>query len=331
MKRRDGSGLLPLAVAWFFLGVIFGLFLAGAAAQAATCDVRVSAPADLQSRLNAAGRGKTVCLSGTFGTKTTVRPLAGQTIIGGTLKYTGSYNVCEGCDLTDGYDVHRTPGVTFLNVMVTQFEGRGILCGPHTTVRDSTLTYNRENGIGCLGDGTDWYVRIIHNVISHNGNAKLENHTSAGIKLLAMSHPGHPLGAGGIVQGNVLSDNIGNGMWWDRTSSAGIASGNTANGNTHSGIRIERGGGPFLIEHNTVRYNRDGISLRNAAKVTARDNIASGNERAMNVSYGGPDDLTYPGYHESWGYHPYDVRIEDTRMLSGKVLGCDISRVRCSA
>ena len=83
------------------------------------------------------------------------------------------------------------------------------------------------------------------NRIVHNGSSVLVGNSSGGVKLLGLSKPTSALGSGATVQGNTVTGNIGNGIWFDRTSSASIVRNNVAYGNTESGIRCEKCAGPF--------------------------------------------------------------------------------------
>jgi len=302
-----------------------------------SCDVRIAPPADLQRALFMAGPRATVCLSGTFTTTTTVRPLRGQTIAGGRLQYVGSYDVCRDCygDMVDGYDL-RAGGIALRGVEVDSFEGRGVLCGPGTTVADSYLHDNQRNGIGCIARGADWHLRIVGNWIERNGSTALIGEASGGVKLMELSQPGRPLGAGAVVSGNTVVDNIGNGIWLDRSSNATTIAGNTIARNTQSGIRCEKCGGPVAITDNVSHDNGvDGVAVLNSAVVSLAGNRTFDDaEAGIRVGYTSTDvaTKTYPELLPvDAGWQIDDIRVDDTELAAGGVVGCDLEHVACAA
>lgn len=323
------------------LALVLLVFAPAPAVAATGCDRNVSAPADLQQQLNAAGTGATVCLSGTFGSQNTITPLKNQTIVGGVLKYTGSYNLCWPCGLTDGYNLHAG-GITLRNVEVVGWEGKGVLCGPGSTIRSSYLHDNKENGVGCWMNSERWHVNIVKNRVIHNGAPVLEFHVAAGIKLLQVAKPGDPLTAGATITENVSANNFGNGIWLDRSSSGSTISNNITYGNTHFGIRSEKSAGPILIEGNDSYGNLyPGYSVRNSAIVTLRNNTSHGNKphtypnvSGLVVSYAGKDVKTWPNLGDlHMGYHPYNIEVFNTRLYKDGVYGCGgvYPKTHCSA
>lgn len=308
------------------------------ATSAPSCDVRVSAPSDVQARLNQAGPGKTVCFSGTFTTRTGEwKPLAGQRLVGGTFRYTGSYNITRdraaGGKLADAFYLHSTPNVTLSGMTIQNFEGRAVVCGPGSQIIDSRMTGNRQNAIGCIANHGDWHIVIRGNVMTNNSSKALEFQTAGAVKLMELSKPGHCLTCGALIENNVASNNVGNGIWLDRTSSGATIQNNTANDNTHKGIRCEKCAGPILIVGNTARgNNHEQISLANSAVVTMRNNVTNGaGQGALRVIYAGVARKSYPSIgDDSLGYHAKSIVIQDTRLLDGKLNGCGYKNVRCT-
>lgn len=302
-------------------------------AHAAACTTTVNAPANLQNALNAAGTGATVCLSGTFSTSSTIRPLANQTIVGGALRYSGASNVCISCDLTDGFEL-RAPGITLQGVEVYGFEGRGVDCGPGSTITGSYLHDNKQNGIACWANLQDYRLSITGNRIVHNGSSVLVGNSSGGVKLLGLSKPTSALGSGATVQGNTVTGNIGNGIWFDRTSSASIVRNNVAYGNTESGIRCEKCAGPFAFDGNTVHDNGfAGIAIHNSAVVTVTNTTSYGNggrrPAGVWVSFNDKARKTYPTVTPvDLGYHTKSVSIQSAGVSDG-VRGCTYAGVSC--
>ena len=313
--------------------MLFGsMIVAGPTAHAAECDSNVTAPANLQNALNAAGTGATVCLYGTFSTGSTVRPLAQQTVVGGTLLYSGSYDVCVSCDLTDGYNLHA-PDVTLQGVEVSGFEGRGIACGQGSTITGSYIHDNRKNGIACAANLRDYRLSITGNWIVHNGSSVLLGHSASGIKLLSLSSPTHGLGSGATIEGNTVSDNVGNGIWFDRTSSASIVMDNVSYGNLRHGIRCEKCAGPFLFDGNTVYDNGyAGIAIHNSAVVTVTHTTSysnGGRWAGVWVSFDEKAQKIYPAVSPvTLGYHLQSVIVEGAGDSDG-IRGCGYTGVSC--
>jgi hypothetical protein len=305
-------------------------------AHAAECDTTVTAPANLQNALNAAGTGATVCLNGTFLTGATIRPLAHQTVVGGTLQFTGSYDVCKSCyaNMVNGYDLHAG-GITLDGVEVGYFEGLGARCGHNATIRDSYFHDNKRAGIFCIAQNLAWHLVITGNRLIHNGTPVLEGYGAGGMKLMEIAAPGNALGAGATITANVATDNIGNGLWLDRSSSATVISGNTTARNSRNGIRCEKCPGPISITGNTSFNNGDyGIVARVSAVVamagnTTYSNGAGGIAIADDARVG---TKTYPTQDPtSEGYHIKTITIADTRLVADRVRGCDLAGVACVA
>ena len=183
------------------LGVLFATCTYVGVSNAAGC-MKIAAPANLQDRLNRAGEGANICLSGTFTTRSTIHVLSGQTITGGHLKYTGAYRLCSRCvRFTDGFDLDAG-NITLRNVEVSDFEGKGVKCGPRSIITGSYIHGNKQQGIGCIAQHNDWHIVITHNRIDNNGSRILEGYGSGGVKLMELSKPGHALGAGATIIGN---------------------------------------------------------------------------------------------------------------------------------
>jgi len=323
MTARTARRLYWLTIAISTVSLVLSLLtfwnLSQIPAHAAACKT-VRAPADLQRALIAAGKGSTVCLEGTFH-GSGVRPLEGQTIIGGAL--TGSSG--------DGFEL-RAANVTLRGVEVYGYPGRGVVCGPRSTIQGSYLHDNRRNGIGCIANGADWHLVITGNTITHNGSEKWAYQGAAGIKIMELSMPGHCLTCGALVARNNVSFNVGNGIWFDRSSSAATVRNNTTNGNTHKGIRCEKCAGPFAWYGNTARNNRDeNLSIRNSAYVTLWDNTTSGSLGLRITWVTREATKTYPALNPvDDGYRAHGIRVDDLRLIDGGAAGCGQDGVRCS-
>ena len=331
--RLTVATVVTLAL-WFLIWVAATWMIADAAVR---CDATVRAPANLQTALNGAGKGATVCLDGVFRTTTAIRPLTGQTIVGGTLEYAGSYNVCKGCTLTNGYYL-RSGNVTLRRVEVRGFEGRGVVCGPRTRIIGSYLHDNHQNAIACTANHGAWNIRIIGNRIVGNGDPKLEGESAAGVKIMELSVPGATVTSGAVIRDNVVSGNHGNGLWLDRTSSGALIVGNDVTGNTRHGFRCEKCGGPVEVRDNTFTSNGfEGIDFTSTAVGSIIDNTARSNgtrntrDPDIRVWEDWRAQKTYPAIgDDTLGYHIRSIVVRGTSM-SGSVIGCNLSGVTCSA
>jgi len=316
------------------LFLIMGLLQIPSLASGAVCDRKVSAPANLQDEFRKAGVGATICLSGTFKTKTEIRPLAHQTIIDGVLKYVGTYNVtlARNNRLVDGLDLHAG-GITVKNMEIANFEGRAIVCGNHATILANYLHNNRQNAIACIAQNEDWHLYIRNNIMTENGWPTLEYVSAGAVKLMELSKPGHCLGCGATILNNVASDNIGNGIWLDRSSSATIIGDNVTNHNTHKGIRCEKCGGPVLISGNVSRSNNhENISVVNSALVTLENNSTNdGGHHGLFITWKSVSTKTYPTLTPtSAGFKGKQILVKNKSMYKDGIVGCDLSHVMCS-
>lgn len=303
--------------------LVAGLIPATAGPARAACDRRVSGGANLQSALNAAGAGATVCLSGTFRLGSTVSVPRGQTLVGGVI-LNGSAS--DGLRLSAG-------SVTLRNVEVAGFPGRGVVCGPRTAIYGSYIHDNRRNGVGCIAQNADWYIVIDGNRFARNGSNAWAGVGAASVKLMELSKPGRPLGAGARVTDNVVIDDVGNGIWLDRTSSASVVSGNVIHGQSRKAIRCEKCGGPVLFADNDVWNTGDEcISVANSAVVTVRGNRTSDCGGA-GIHVKNVDNVSkkiYPDYTPvDVGFQPRDIRVYDVRLAGDGVVGCGTRNVGC--
>jgi parallel beta-helix repeat protein len=286
------------------------------AKAAPSCDVRVSAPADLQARLNQAGQGKTVCLSGTF--SGTVRPPQGQTIVGGKLH--------------GGYDLHA--GHVTLNGVEVYGSRVGVIMGSHATVTGSYIHDSYQNGISAYAGFEDWAIRITNNRLVNNGSKSLEGNSSAGMKLMALAKPTHPVGAGAIVTGNTVTGSHGNGIWLDQSASSALISNNTIHNSTRHGFRCEKCGGPVEITGNTISGSGyDGIDVTSSGVVTLRNNtVTDSHDWGVTIHEDWRAKKVYPNLGDvTMGWHLYRIVFANTNKVKGGIQGCDRKQVVCSS
>ncbi len=286
--------------------------------------MRVSAPANLNAKLEQAGRGAVVCLSGTFSVTSEVRPREGQTLI-------GPATIRNAARVENGISPKgaNARNVTIRNLRVTGFEHRGILCWYGTTARNVELDHNDGNGFGCHMEHDRYGVALYDSHLHHNGQVESSRRVAAAIKFTEAGRPGDAIGSIAIIQNNVIEYNTGNGIWFDNRSSGGLIRGNIVRFNTRNEIRLEVDAGPFLIEGNTVRDPSGsfaGIDVTSTGRAEVRGN---------DVSVGGPDIqiveeeraiARYPDLRSDGGYKLDRIIVENNR---GQVSGCNQDGVSC--
>ncbi len=122
-------------------------------------------------------------------------------------------------------------------------------------------------GIGHTG------TRVLHNVIERNNR---DGYTSpwwefAGIKFHFFFD--------GIIEGNLIRDNEAHGIWLDNQWRGSRVTRNLIVNNLWSGINVELGRGPVLIDHNIIAHTRqgDGIYGHDCADITIVHNLIYAN------------------------------------------------------
>jgi len=267
---------------------------------------------DLQNALNQRGRGASVCLSGTF--TGTIRPLQGQTITGGELR--GSFDL-------------RAGNVTLHRVEVYG-GGQCVIVGNRSTVDASYIHDCAENAIHGFAGGADWFVRITDNRIVDNGTRSLEGHSSAALKLLALSKPNHRMGAGATITGDLVTGSVGNGLWLDQSSNASVLAQNTIRNSTRHGIRCEICGGDVIIRDNTISGSGfDGIDVTSTGVAEVLGNTVTGSHDWGITIHMDPRakkwwaNLGDP--HVGWHLHSITVKGN----TADRTNGCNLAAVRC--
>jgi hypothetical protein len=161
------------------------------------------------------------------------------------------------------------------SLSATEPEDKHLLIGGHHLVEGNVLTDNAEGGIAAWN--TD-FVRIIGNVVRDNCTSALaSNHALAdfeagGIKVHAFRN--------GLIEGNLVISNWSFGIWLDNGWENARVTRNVCIGNHGSGIFVELGFGPILVDHNFSASNvhldspyfGDGIYTHDSSGVTIRQN-----------------------------------------------------------
>ena len=145
---------------------------------------------------------------------------------------------------------------------------------------DNVIRGNRvtDNGLcGIAGIGT-LRTRIVGNVIERNNalghtpnRGKKVWEEEGGIKTHGMAY--------GHIEGNLVRNNDGPGIWIDNGFTHARITRNVVIGNLRMGIFMELGSGPALIDNNFVGHTRmgDGFYSHDAARITVTHNTFFGN------------------------------------------------------
>ncbi|NBC11363.1 MAG: hypothetical protein GVY24_06450 [Planctomycetes bacterium] len=154
-------------------------------------------------------------------------------------------------------------------------------CGFHV-IRDNVICDNGHCGIAGIGH---YGTKMLHNVIERNNR---DGWTSpywefAGIKVHFFYD--------GLIEGNLIRDNEAHGIWIDNQWRGSRITRNVIVNNQWSGINVEYGRGPCLIDNNVIAHTRhgDGLYGHDVADVTMAHNLVYANARfGVWFAYGTP-------------------------------------------
>ncbi len=188
--------------------------------------------------------------------------------------------------------IGNAKGVTVTGLTVRKTAGNGIATGNSGWTISNTTTYgNHITGI----TGNDG-AKVLNNMVRDNGQYGITGH-GAGILVQGntvqhnnaakFGSPGGQCSAAGgakwvkatnlAVRNNHFVNNMCNGIWIDLLDNGVILDGNTSEGNTADGIRVEVSY-KLTITNNIVRNNnRGGITVLNTPDATIAGNNVSGN------------------------------------------------------
>jgi parallel beta-helix repeat protein len=129
-------------------------------------------------------------------------------------------------------------------------------------IRNNTISDNGEGGIaGINHQGT----RIIGNVFERNNALHWEAIEEAALK----TH----FNEDGLIEGNLFRNNDCPAIWLDNTYTNVRVTRNLILNNAGSGIFLELGYGPALVDNNVIGYNYQGIYAHDAAGITVTHNF----------------------------------------------------------
>ncbi|MGJ3242391.1 MAG: right-handed parallel beta-helix repeat-containing protein [Opitutales bacterium] len=139
-------------------------------------------------------------------------------------------------------------------------------------IEGNVIEHNGSAGIIGLGS----YGTVIrNNVIQHNARLGLGGTETSGIKVHFF--------VGGLIEGNLIRGNDTSGIWIDNVWRDSRITRNVIVDNAETGIFVEMGVGPVLIDNNIIAHTRpmgmpgDGVYSHEASGVTLVHNLIFGN------------------------------------------------------
>lgn len=190
--------------------------------------------------------------------------------------------------------------------------------GHHWTVQNCTIRLAKAIGMDCGSEGasenaeggppapqgrheelkktTAGYHLIENNHISDNGHCGIAGIGHHGTRLLynyiernnslGLTAPWWEFGGvkfhhcyDALIEGNIVRDNDAHGIWLDNQFQGTRVTRNVIVNNLWSGINVEYGRGPCMIDHNVIAYTRqgDGIYGHDVAEMTIAHNLLYAN------------------------------------------------------
>ncbi len=133
-----------------------------------------------------------------------------------------------------------------------------------------------DNGCGGIEGIGSTETRIVGNLIERNNRLGFTAPEIGGIKLHVFER--------GLIEDNLIRDNYGYGLWLDNVWTDSRVTRNVIIGNHGTGMFIELGLGPLLVDnniialnHNLMGLNGDGVYSHDASGVTFAHNLVYGN------------------------------------------------------
>lgn len=115
----------------------------------------------------------------------------------------------------------------------------------HHLIRGNRIS---DNGACGIAGYRSLRTKIVGNVVERNNWLRFAAPEIAGIKTHFF--------VGGLIEGNLIRDNHASGIWLDNVYAHARVTRNVVVGNTKSGIMVEMGGGPVLIDNNVIGRTR---------------------------------------------------------------------------
>lgn len=298
-KGFSAHFLIPLIVIVLVAGIGVWLLLKSHAEEiasyqvATTCSGPVNeTPGNVSKLMSDASRGGELCLApGTYRLSVQLALAHGTRLIGSSPT---NRPVIDASNVSTALHkkangIQSGGGAVIANVAVTGARttgqkngscpdcGYGINAGANDYIYNVYAFGNMENGIHAVN-----YITVKNSTISNNGYSADVGWSSGGLKTTAA----------GVFDHNIISNNLGPGLWCDYTCSGGVwsATNNTVIGNSHGGIRYETSGGGLsdsaIITGNKVSGNNTdntpvngGIEIVDSADALVQSNVINGNHK----------------------------------------------------
>lgn len=300
------------------------------------CDTRVGTGADLQAALLAAPAGAVVCVEGTHRLATSLRPKAGQTIVGpAEIRPRPETFVLDGIELKTGHG-RGIEDVTLVELDIAGFQRHGVGCWRGTTVVGGRFHHNGKDGIGCDLEGGGG-VLVDGAEIDRNGSSEYLGCCAAGIKWY------HAHGV--TVRNSSIHDNLGNGVWCDAQCGDFTVADNVIAANARKGVFYEKGGGSTIrgvtyegtmtVTGNVIDGNAtEGRDLADAgiSIISSKNVIVAGNTivdtRTGDAIRVRDDPARLVDDRPGWRVE--NVTLARNEIGSDEVVGCDLPGVDCN-
>lgn len=308
----------------------------------------VTAPASIQSAINAASAGANIKLVGNWTgsnrVSSSIVPKANMTIFAATK----GAAVVEGAPAVDRiFDGTNITGVRLENLNVYGSDGNGLRLGPNWVLRGCEVYNCLTTGISAV-QAKGFLVEDCY--VHNNGSTAQLGNNASGFKIIRAGNvfDNSSLGPGGVVRYSKFWNNVGNGLWWDvdsgnatldtlndpatptsglTTHAPNVAYANDVRNNTRRGIFFEVSRGPCIIRWNYTAGNAtdQAAGTGNAAQigVSASKNvlieynsIGTGGNKDIHVGNitRDPPRPWEPGY-----YHSTNVTIRRNFMNGGSI------------
>ncbi len=223
---------------------------------------------------------------------------------------------------------------TVQNCIIRLAKGLGIDCGSEgggeKHMEFPEAEQNPQSGHGKLNERARQvgFHLFRHNQITDNGHCGIAGIGHTGTRLLGnliarnnrdgWTSPWWEFGGvkfhfffDGLIEGNLIIDNEAHGIWIDNQWRGSRITGNLILNNLYSGINVELGRGPVLIDNNVIAHTRqgDGVYGHDCADITIAHNLLY-----ANANFGAWFAYATPRVKPEDGCH-------DIRVLNNLILG----------
>jgi parallel beta-helix repeat protein len=174
----------------------------------------------------------------------------------------------------DAIGIRKTNNVTLENntFVWNGLRGAHFQQSARGVVRDNTFSHNGMHGI--RGSWADKML-LSGNRFSYNNIENFrKDYTAAGIKVIFTD--------GLVLRQNLFEHNIGNGMWFDASSSNAIVKNNIFRANQQIGLMFELSH-KAIVTGNKISGSPVGIMIADSSSIQVHNNTLSGNKKNVEI------------------------------------------------